>query len=310
MIALLVGMAPAQPRSPSAGRIAIVGDHPLRLHIQTSASVTPQVQVVTNPARLVIDLPNTAAGADFHGFAVGKGEIRAVRTGTFSTSPLVTRVVVDLNSPQWYQVAPDSTGLLITLGNDRASADQGEATIGWVSAKSRSQSVSLQRVAVTVKAPAVKVPAPPRPANVNGVNVQFAKGQLSIHAGNASLSEVLYQIQKKTGAEIAIPAGTEQEPVAGDFGPASPNEVLTELLNGSQLNFVVIGSDVDPNVLHSLILSRKGADADPPAPFAQNSTPTAEDTPADNPEPAAAPAPLPQQEPVPANGPPPEPPQD
>jgi hypothetical protein len=306
-LALLVGTAPAQARSLSAGRIAIVGDHPLRLHIQTSASVSPQVQVVPNPERLVIDLPNTTAGAGFHGFAVRKGEIRAVRTSIFSTSPLVTRVVVDLNSPQWYQVAPDSTGLLITLGNDHESGDQGEATIGWVSTRSRSQSVSLERRAVTVKALAT-----PPPATVNGVNVQFAKGQLSIQATNASLSEVLYQIQKKTGAEIAIPAGTEQERVAGDFGPASPNDVLTELLNGSQLNFVVIGSDADRNVLRSVILSRKGADADPPARFAQTNTsqPTAEEIPAENPEPAAAAVPLPHQEPIPANGPPPEPPQD
>ena len=84
-LALLVGTAPAQARSLSAGRIAIVGDHPLRLHIQTSASVSPQVQVVPNPERLVIDLPNTTAGAGFHGFAVRKGEIRAVRTSIFST---------------------------------------------------------------------------------------------------------------------------------------------------------------------------------------------------------------------------------
>src|SRR5215472_16535532 len=143
-VALLASLATAQPRSLSAGKIAIVGEHPLRLHIQTSASIAPQVQVVPNPERLVIDLPNTAAGAGFHGFAVGNGEIRGVRTSTFSTSPLVTRVVVDLYSPQWYQVAPDSTGLLITLGNEPTSEVKAEDTIGWVSTKSHSQSVSLQ----------------------------------------------------------------------------------------------------------------------------------------------------------------------
>ena len=307
VVAWLAGVATAQARSLSAGKIAIVGEHPLRLHIQTSASIAPQVQVVPNPERLVIDLPNTAAGAGFHGFAVGNGEIRGVRTSTFSTSPLVTRVVVDLYSPQWYQVAPDSTGLLITLGNEPTSEVKAEDTIGWVSTKSHSQSVSLQPPAVTVKAP---VTAPP--ATVNGVNVQFVKGQLSIHATNASLSEVLYQIQKKTGAEIAIPSGTEQERVAGDFGPATPNEVLAQLLNGSQLNFVVIGSDADPKVLRSVLLSRKGTDADPPARFAETYTapPTAEETMPDNPEPIVTPAPPPQQEPIPANGPPPEPPQD
>lgn len=325
VLALLVGIATAQDRSRSVGKIAIVGDHPLRLHIQTSASITPDVQLVPNPERLVIDLPNTAIGPGFHGFRVSNGEIRGVRTSLFSTAPLVTRVVVDLNSPQWYQVAPDSNGLMITLGNEAANPDPAEDTIGWVSTTSHSRSVSLEPGALTVKAP-VKPPS----AAVNGVNVQFARGQLTIHAGNASLSEVLYQIQKTTGAEMAIPSGTEQERVAGDFGPGAPNEVLAQLLNGSQLNFVVIGSDVDPNLLRSVILSRKGADADPPAAFAPTYTPppaaadntepaldTVPDNPqpgvdtvSGNPQPEVVPAPLPQQQQTPANDPPAEPPPD
>lgn len=320
-LALLGGMVAAHGQSRSVGRISIVGDHPLRLHIQTSAAIAPEVQLVPNPERLVIDLPNTVAGPGFHGFRVGNGEIRGVRTSLFSTSPLVTRVVLDLNSPEWYQVAPDSSGLVITLGNEVATNEPAGDTIGWVSTATRSRSVSLQARPVTVKAPVTAPPATVKapvsaPAAVNGVNVQFASGQLSIHARDASLSEVLYQIQKITGAEIAIPSGTEQERVAGDFGPGSANEVLAELLNGSQLNFVVIGSDVDPNLLRSVILSRKGADADPPARFAPTDTPAADNTPPpdNNPEPAAAeapPLPQPQQDqPLPANGPPPEPPQD
>jgi len=284
VLLLLVGVSAAEARSRSVGKIAIVGDHPLRLHIQTSAGVAPEVQLVPNPERLVIDLPNTAAGPGFHGFRVSNGEIRGVRTSLFSTAPLVTRVVVDLNSPQWYQVAPDSTGLVITLGNESASGEAplDKDTIGWVSTKGQSRSVSLQRALVTVKGPAI-----PPPAAVNGVNVQFLKGQLSIHASDSNLSEVLYQIQKKTGAEIAIPSGTEQERVAGDFGPGSPNEVLAELLNGSQLNFVVIGG-ADPKVLRSVILSPKGPDSAAPARSAETSTPSpsGEEATADNSEPA------------------------
>lgn len=283
VLLLLVGISAAEARSRSVGKIAIVSDHPLRLHIQTSATVAPEVQLVPNPERLVIDLPNTAAGPGFHGFRVSNGEIRGVRTSLFSTSPLVTRVVVDLNSPQWYRVAPDSTGLVITLGNETASGAAPLDTIGWVSTKDHSRSVSLDREPVTVKGP-----ANPPPVVVNGVNVQFLKGQLSIHASDTNLSEVLYQIQKKTGAEIAIPSGTEQERVAGDFGPGSPNEVLAQLLNGSQLNFVVIGSDADPKVLRSVILSHKGPDAGPPPPSAaaNQPSPSGEDASVDNSEPA------------------------
>lgn len=304
ILAGLAGMAAAQSRSVAAGKITVVGDHPFRLHIQTSGAVAPQVQLVPNPERLVIDLPNAAAGAGFHGFSVRHGDVRGVRTSTFSSSPLVTRVVVDLNAPQWYQVAPDSTGLLVTLGSDAGpGVSEQSPTIGWVSNAQRTQSVSAQRGGLVVKPPAA---AP----LVNGTSVQFANGMLSIHAQNASLSEVLFQIQKKTGAEIAIPSGTEQERVAGDFGPGAPNQVLAELLNGSPLNFVVVNSAANPNALRSVILSPKGAEADPPARFAQTYTPPpqAENIVPDNPEPPVTPAPLPQQQQIPPDGPPPEPP--
>ena len=318
VFALLVGMAAAGSRSLSVGKIAIVGDHPLRLHIQTSASIAPEVQLVPNPDRLVIDLPNTVGGPGFHGFRVGNGEIRGVRTGLFSTSPLITRVVVDLKSPEWYRVVPDSTGLVITLGNEEASGQPTGDTIGWVSNAARSRSVTMQRT-VAVKAPTTPLQATPPRAIVNGVTVQFASGQMSIHAHDATLSEVLYQIQKITGAEIAIPSGTEQERVAGDFGPGAPNQVLAELLNGSPLNFVVIGSNADPTVLRSVVLSRKGANEDSPAiPQTDMSPVAADNTPPDNPEPPAAEAPLPQpqqeqplpqpqaDQPLPTNAPPPD----
>ena len=91
----------------------------------------------------------------------------------------------------------------------------------------------------------------------NSVSVQFANGLLSIQATGATLSEVLFQIQKQTGAEIAIPSGTEQERVAANFGPGPASEVLRELLNGSGLNFVVVGSESDPTALRSVILTQK-----------------------------------------------------
>ena len=91
----------------------------------------------------------------------------------------------------------------------------------------------------------------------NSVSVQFADGLLSIQATGATLSQVLFEIQKQTGAEIAIPAGAEQDRVAANFGPGPAGQVLGELLNGSGLNFVVVGSESDPRALRSVLLSPK-----------------------------------------------------
>ena len=133
-----------------------------------------------------------------------------------------------------------------------------------------------------------------RSAPVNGVSVDFADGMLSIHANNASLSEVLFQIQKKTGAEIAIPAGTEQERVAADFGPGTPSDVLSQLLNGSGLNFVVVGSESDPNALRSVLLSPKGPNI--PTPTQPYSAPVAQNMQMEAPESVTAPGPEFQQQ--------------
>jgi hypothetical protein len=92
---------------------------------------------------------------------------------------------------------------------------------------------------------------------------------MTIHASNATLSEVLFEVQKQTGAEIAIPSGTEQDRVAADFGPAPATAVMQQLLNGAGLNFVVVGSETDPNALKSVILSRSPGPPDSPGAFSQ-----------------------------------------
>src|SRR5262249_17638457 len=136
--------------------------------------------------------------------------------------------------------------------------ENAQPAIGWVSARGGSAHAAPM-VLRKVSATGVQ--------RVNGVSVVFDRGLLTIHAKNATLSEVLFQIQKQTGVEIAIPSGTEQERVASDFGPGTPSEVMEQLLNGTDLNFVVVGSSSDRNQLRSVVLSRKTGGADPPSAF-------------------------------------------
>ena len=317
LLALLALPLGAQSKHPaSVEKISVVGENPFRLRIQTSSPLTPQVQMVSSPERLVIDLPNSTPGAALRRIAVNRGEVIGVRSSLYSQKPAVTRIVVDLNTPQWYRVVPDASGLLISVGGQAQGSADVQSTIGWVSTKS--QTAGQEQIAKaqikTQTAPAVLKTVNStvrRPPIVNGVSIQFANGTLSIHCNNATLSEVLFQIQKVTGAEIAIPSGTEQQKVAGDFGPGSASEVLGDLLNGSGLNFVVVGSESDPNMLRSVILSRKDGDADAPGAFGQQYSPATaqnvdpENTEPNPPVPQEAP---PQQAPPPDNGPPADPP--
>lgn len=64
-----------------------------RLEFSTSGAVQPQAQLVFNPTRLVIDLPNTEFGRPQLTQNIG-GKIRSVRIGQFN--PETTRIVVEL----------------------------------------------------------------------------------------------------------------------------------------------------------------------------------------------------------------------
>jgi hypothetical protein len=88
-----------------------------------------------------------------------------------------------------------------------------------------------------------------------GLEVSFQDGLLSINSTKANLSEILFAVHERTGAEIEIPAGAEQDQVAANFGPGPAAEVLAHLLNGSKFNFMILNSATDPQGLDRVILS-------------------------------------------------------
>jgi hypothetical protein len=291
--ALTLLTLPAYSQAPQAKvqKISVGPQDPIQLQVQTSVPVVPQAQVISNPERLIIDIPGAVPASALRGLPVNRNEVKRIRVGLFSTSPSVTRIVLDLNSPVPYRITPMASGFTVTLGNGPLNAvrinsvpvNQAEAnppddsdsqpTIGWVKS-----AVATTRSGGRPSPPVVKTIAATAPVPIKGVRVRFANGQLEIHAHDSTLSEVLFQIQKQTGAEIAIPAGTEQERVFVDAGPAPASQVLAELLNGSSLNFVVVGSESDPNVLRSVILSRRNGFAEfvpsyTPPPTARNFAP-------------------------------------
>jgi hypothetical protein len=95
--------------------------------------------------------------------------------------------------------------------------------------------------------------------------VTFQSGQLSIVARNSTLGDILKQVQKLTGAEIEQP-GSASERVVGTFGPGPARDVLSDLLYGSHYNYVVLGSETDPQAVAKVMLFPKGPSLDSAAP--------------------------------------------
>jgi hypothetical protein len=109
-------------------------------------------------------------------------------------------------------------------------------------------------------------PPPPPPALTleqmpsGPVIVTLQNGELTIEAHNSSLSDILRTVGEKTGARIDIPPDANEH-VIGRIGPGLAVEVLSSLLNGSTFNYVMVGSDADPNALATVILFPKASEA-------------------------------------------------
>jgi hypothetical protein len=128
--------------------------------------------------------------------------------------------------------------------------------------------------------PMDQIPATP-------AKVTYQDGMLTISAQNSSLVEILGDVRKLTGASIDIPPGSAvNERVVTNLGPGAPRDVLVGLLNGSSFNYVMVGSNSDPNAVSSVILTTKPPSSGDvrtvasaaPAPY--DNTPATPDTPA------------------------------
>jgi len=86
--------------------------------------------------------------------------------------------------------------------------------------------------------------------------VTFEGGQLSIVAHNCTLADVLRAVKKQLGADLDVPPNATERVVA-DLGPGRPRDVITDLLNGTHFNYVIVGSASDPSAVQSLALTPK-----------------------------------------------------
>jgi len=102
--------------------------------------------------------------------------------------------------------------------------------------------------------PMDQIPATP-------AKVSYEGGLLAISAHNSTLSEILRDVKKLTGASIEIPQGVSERVVA-DLGPGAPRDVLALLLNGTSFNYVMLGSSSDPKAVSSVILMLKPSAAE------------------------------------------------
>lgn len=93
--------------------------------------------------------------------------------------------------------------------------------------------------------------------------VGFQGGLLTIVAQNSTLSDILRDVHKLTGATIDMPPNASER-VVTRLGPGAPRDVIASLLNGSSFNYVMLGSPSDPAAVTSVVLTPKPTGNQPP----------------------------------------------
>ena len=262
----------------------------VEIEVEASGRLVPQTKVLTGPDRLVVDFPDAVPGKGLRSQSVNRGEVKDVRVGLFQAKPAVTRLVLDLKTAQSYQVFPYGRTVIIKVMGGAPAPDASAGVDDFAEPPTRPGLVVANYTTGTERG-RIDTPKP-------ALEVTFRDGLLAIKANKATLSEVLFAVQQRTGAEVAIAAGAEQEKVVAEIAPGPAPEVLARLLNGSKFNFLIVSAANDPRQLERVILTPRTEGGVQPLPPAQN-----DDADDDGPPP-----PAPVQNGMPRNTPPPPPP--
>ncbi len=225
----------------------------VEIDVEASGRIVPETRVLTGPDRLVFDFPNAVPGGALHSQSVYMGEVKDLRVGLFQSKPPVTRLVVDLNHPESYQIFPYGRTVMIKMVSASAAA---------VDPRQSSLPATIVPAKFTTGAESIQTYTPSRPP----LEVIFNEGLLSIHADKVSLADIMRSVQQRTGAQVSLAPGADQEMVVVDLGPAPAQEVLAHLLHGSKFNFLIVNAAGDTTKLDRVILTSRTESGPVPLP--------------------------------------------
>ncbi|HKV93368.1 MAG TPA: hypothetical protein VJW20_12545 [Candidatus Angelobacter sp.] len=105
--------------------------------------------------------------------------------------------------------------------------------------------------------PQVQAPQAAHPVTTSAL-VDYASGQLTVVSDDAPLGYVLKEIAAKTGAVLDVAPELQNERVVARLGPASVREILTQLLDSPQIDYIVLGTGDEPGSLQRIVVRTRG----------------------------------------------------
>jgi hypothetical protein len=185
-----------------------------------------------------------------------------MRTDLSLNSPVLLGI---LRAQRFVPLALFAVVLVATLGGARMLAAQAPATAGPAHKAvhphkrpvvARAPSPAPQTVVAPVTPPAPEVPKWPANEKPAPATVTWDSQGLRIDATNSSLVQILAEVSTATGATVE--GFDSDQRVFGVYGPGPARDVLSQLLQGSGYNVVLIG-DQGQGTPRAILLSLRNA---------------------------------------------------
>ena len=195
--------APASSANNQLQHVNVVpGGEDIQIEISSSDAVTPRISKLSSPARILVELPETAVATSQNKIPVGSGGVKGVRIGMDGKNPPTTSVVVDLEKVLPYDVAPSPAGKVVLILHTEGAAP--------VQAKN---ALAPKPAAAAKSAPAAKVAEAKVPAAV------APKAAIKSEAKTVVKSEP--KAETKTVAAKPAPAPVPVPAVSSTVGKAA-----------------------------------------------------------------------------------------
>jgi hypothetical protein len=91
------------------------GVNGMEVSISPKTSMPATAMALSNPDRLVVDLPNALPAVKTKQIAVNSDDVKDVRISRYQENPPVTRVVIDMASAHEFQLVPGDKDLVVKL---------------------------------------------------------------------------------------------------------------------------------------------------------------------------------------------------
>jgi hypothetical protein len=193
-------------------RVDVMQDNDtVKVEITGSQAVTPKVSKLESPARVLVELPQTADLTPKNHIAFGNAGVKGVRIGSDGKTPPTTSVVVDLDKTVPYELTPGPSGkLVLTLHT------QSGAAIAKANAPAPAKSASAPQTAAKNSAPAKPQNAPAAPVATYKTVAAPVVAKVS---GSAPSKDAAKDASK---AKRAAPKTDAKTAVTADAKAASP----------------------------------------------------------------------------------------